>query len=143
MIAQILKSVLKRQVKNSLTFTLRKVSVKINQGTVKGVIESLPDGKTFQRFSGIPFAKPPVGELRFCAPQKLMKFESDEIDCTRDRDIDQCIQKSLFYRTYVGSEDCLKLNVYVPSDVEKTEKLPVMIFLHGGAFGFGSNNRDL
>jgi cholinesterase len=141
MITQVLKTAIKRQVQNSLSFRLPKVKVKVNQGIVKGVIEPLPNGGKFQRFSGIPYAKPPVGELRFRAPQKLMKFDQNEIDCSKEGN--QCFQKSLVYGIYVGSEDCLNLNVYVPNDVDKTKKLPVMIFIHGGAYGFGSNNRDL
>jgi carboxylesterase type B len=141
MITQLLKTAVQRQVQNSLTFLLPKIKVRVNQGIIKGVIEPLPNGKKFQRFSGIPYAKPPIGELRFRAPQKLMKFATDEIDCTYEGN--QCVHKSLFYKIYVGSEDCLNLNVYVPNDVKNVGKLPVMIFIPGGAFGFGSSNRDL
>jgi carboxylesterase type B len=142
MIHKIIKNSIRRQIRNSLSFMLPEIKVKVNQGIVKGVIESLPDGRKFQRFSGIPYAKPPIGKLRFRAPQKLMKFDKDEIDCSKEGN--QCVHKSLFYNTYVGSEDCLNLNVYVPNDnVDKIAKLPVMVFTHGGAFAFGSNNRDL
>jgi len=140
MLSQLLKTAVKRSFQSTMSFSLPKVSVKVNQGIVNGVIEQLPDGRTFQRFSGIPFAHPPLGELRFRAPQKLMKFDHDEIDCSREGD--QCLQKSLFYKVFVGSEDCLNLNVNVPNDVDFSRKLPVMIFIHGGAFSFGSNNRD-
>lgn len=141
MIGQLLKTAVKRQIQNSLNFRQPKVKVCVNQGIVKGVIEPLPNGKTFQRFSGIPYAKPPLGGLRFKAPQPLLKFNSEEIDCTREGS--QCFQKSLFWRVWVGSEDCLNLNVYVPNDVDKTKKLPVLVYIHGGAFSLGSNNRDM
>jgi cholinesterase len=141
MISQLLKTAIKRQFQDLLLFRLPKVKVRVNQGIVKGVIEPLPDGRKFQRFSGIPYAKPPVGELRFRAPQKLLKFATNEIDCTREKD--QCFQKSPIWRIHMGSEDCLYLNVYVPNDAEKIKKLPVMIFIHGGAFTFDSGSRDL
>lgn len=141
MIYQILKTAVKRQIFNSFKSKLPVVKVRVNQGVVKGVIDKLPDGKKFQIFSGIPFAKPPIGPLRFRAPQKLLKFDGDEIDCTKNGN--QCLQKSLFYPITVGSEDCLNLNVYVPSEVENSNKLAVMVFIHGGAFAYGSNNRDL
>lgn len=141
MIGQLLKTAVKRQIWDSLNFRLPKVRVRVNQGVVKGIIEPLPNGKTLQRFSGIPYAKPPLGELRFKAPQALQKFDREEIDCTKEAD--QCFQKSLLWRVWVGSEDCLHLNVYVPNDVDKSKKLPVMVFIYGGAFSLGSSNRDM
>jgi carboxylesterase type B len=140
MITKIIKSTIINQIQKPLRCLQSKVKVNVNQGTVKGIIETLPDGRKFQRFSGIPYAKPPIGKLRFRAPQKLMKFDKEEIDCTGEGN--QCFQKSLFYQIYVGSEDCLNLNVYVPNDVD-IKNLPVMVWIHGGAFSFGSNNREL
>ena len=114
------------------------VKVKVNQGIVCGCEEKLPDGGTFLRFSGIPYAKPPLNELRFKSPQKLEKFEQDEIDCTKDRDA--CIHTSIFAGGLVGSEDCLYLNVYVPSKIDPANKLPVMFYVHGGGFNFDSSS---
>jgi carboxylesterase type B len=125
----------------SIIFARPKVKVKVNQGIVKGVIESLPNGRKFQRFSGIPYAKPPIGELRFRAPQKLMKFDQDELDCTRDRD--QTFHYYGFTKKFVGSEDSLNLNIYTPADSNNSTKRAVMIFIHGGGFKFDSNRRDL
>lgn len=115
--------------------------VRVKQGVVRGCEEILPNGKPFLRFSGIPYAKPPINELRFRSPQKLLKFDRDEIDCTLERDA--CLHKSTLTRNYVGSEDCLNLNVYVPSDAKCTEKLAVMIYIHGGALKYDSNSRQL
>lgn len=86
--------------------------VKVVQGIVRGCKDKLPNGKSYLKFSGIPYPKPPLNELRFRAPQKLMKFDQDEIDCTKERDA--CFYRSTLTRKYVGSEDCLNLNVYVP-----------------------------
>lgn len=108
------------------------VRVKVNQGIVRGCREPLPDGKEFLRFSGIPFAHPPIGNLRFRAPKKLEKFQSEEVDCSKERS--PCYHKSMFTRDFVGSEDCLYLNVYVPELKPETpaKKLPVMFYIHGG-----------
>lgn len=99
--------------------------VKVGQGIVHGCEEVLPNGKSFLRFSGIPYAKPPVNGLRFKSPQKLDKFDQDEIDCRKERDA--CFHKSTLSRDYIGSEDCLNLNVYVPTRSDITAKLTVMV----------------
>lgn len=130
MLVQLLKTRAKRAIQDSLIFTLKKVQVKVNQGVVRGCEEKLPDGRPFQRFSGIPYAKPPVNELKFKSPQKLLKFDQNEIDCTRERDAS--FHKSGVWKKFVGSEDCLNLNVYVPSSSSDTKKLPVMVYIHGG-----------
>jgi carboxylesterase type B len=106
------------------------VRVKVNQGIVRGCEEKLPDGRSYLRFSGVPYAKPPLGELRFKSPQKLLKFDSDEIDCTKERDA--CFHKSTLTKQFIGSEDCLNLNVYVPKSHEPGKKLAVMVYIHGG-----------
>lgn len=115
--------------------------VKVDQGVVRGCEEKLPDGRLYFRYSGIPYAKPPVNELRFRSPQKLLKFDQDEIDCTSERD--PCFHKSPLLRRYVGSEDCLNLNVYVPQQDDPNKKFTVMIFIHGGGFKYDSNTKLL
>lgn len=117
------------------------IKVAVKQGIVRGCLEKLPNGKSYQRFSGIPFAKPPINELRFRSPQKLLKFNQSEIDCTRERDA--CFQKSTLSHQYIGSEDCLHLNVYVPVVDETPEKLAVMVYIHGGAMKYESNSKQL
>lgn len=115
--------------------------VRVKQGVVVGCEEKLPNGKSFLRFSGIPYAKPPVNDLRFKSPQKLLRFNDEEIDCTTERD--PCFHKSTLTREYVGSEDCLNLNVYVPSQRDSTEKFTVMVYIHGGALKYDSNSKQL
>lgn len=107
---------------------MMRTSVKVAQGVVKGCREKLPNGADYLRFSGIPYAKKPINNLRFKAPQKLLKFDGDEIDCTREGD--ECFHRSTFTGGYVGSEDCLYLNVYVP-EIPSSEKLSVMVWIHG------------
>ncbi|CRK95771.1 CLUMA_CG009228, isoform A [Clunio marinus] len=116
-------------------------TVTVSQGVVRGCREELPNGKSFLRFSGIPYAKPPINELRFKSPQKLLKFEEDEIDCTKERDA--CFHKCTLKKEYVGSEDCLNLNIYVPEQTDSNEQLAVMVYIHGGGYKYDSNSKDL
>lgn len=141
MLLKLLNARIRNSLQDSMVLVRPKVRVKVNQGVVRGVIEPLPDGRKFQRFSGIPYAKPPTGALRFRAPERLQKFDKDEIDCTREGEM--AFQFSGWDRKYVGSEDCLNLNVYAPADVDNSRKLAVMVFIHGGGFKFDSNRRDL
>ncbi|XP_052870996.1 juvenile hormone esterase [Anopheles cruzii] len=117
-----------------------RVNVKVHQGTVCGVRETLPNGNGFCAFRGIPYAKPPVGELRFKAPQPLERFPQPVLDCSVERDV--CFSRNMFTQELEGSEDCLHLNVYTPAVERGGTPLPVMVFIHGGAFLFGSGNSD-
>ncbi|XP_070492888.1 juvenile hormone esterase-like [Chironomus tepperi] len=116
---------------------MRGLSVKVLQGIVQGCKETLPNGRNYLRFSGIPYAKKPISELRFKSPQKLLKFDKQEIDCTEEGN--ECFHKSTYSGEFVGSEDCLYLNVYVPESTNSS-KLAVMVFLHGGGFSSGSGS---
>jgi para-nitrobenzyl esterase len=97
-------------------------TVKTNQGMVQGAIA---DGVAV--FKGLPFAAPPTGEFRWRAPQPPAKWTD-----TRNA--------SAFSPTCAQAEDCLYLNVYEPADVKQGDRLPVMVWIHGGAFLFGAGS---
>ncbi|XP_055694314.1 juvenile hormone esterase-like [Lutzomyia longipalpis] len=101
-----------------------------NAGCIRGKIES-GRIKPYQAFYGIPYAEPPVGELRLenAIPHRGW---SGYWNATYPRS--DCIQRNVFLYTQpiLGSEDCLYLNVYRP--IGKKDKLPVMVFIHGGGF---------
>lgn len=116
--------------------------VKTKQGKVQGLYSE--DNKTVI-FRGVPYAQPPVGELRFCRPQEHEPWEG-VLDCTRFSPA--CPQADLrgmrlygkeFYdgTEYNCSEDCLYLNVWTPADATPESNLPVMLWIHGGAFMHG------
>ncbi|KAJ8984447.1 hypothetical protein NQ317_012511 [Molorchus minor] len=86
--------------------------------------------KPYYAFQGIPYAEPPVGDLRFRAPVMKHLVGLETLDATSDGS--ECVQGSDPVR---GSEDCLFINVYTP-DYEAAG-LPVMVFIHGGAFVVG------
>ncbi|KAK7457752.1 hypothetical protein VKT23_010091 [Stygiomarasmius scandens] len=83
-------------------------------------------------FGGIPFAQPPLGNLRWRAPQMLN--ESTTASAVTDaRDWGPpCIQRPAMVG--VGSEDCLTLNVWKPTNASEGDKLPVVVYIHGGGF---------
>uniref|UniRef100_A0A1B0EWG9 Carboxylic ester hydrolase n=1 Tax=Lutzomyia longipalpis TaxID=7200 RepID=A0A1B0EWG9_LUTLO len=119
------------------------VEVKVKQGRIRGIQGSLRNGAPFYAFKGIPYAKPPVGELRFKPPVALESFPDGVLDCTKEGN--PCVHKDPYTAKIVGSEDCLFLNVYTPRMVEPsgTEKLPVMVWIHGGAFMMDSGSERI
>lgn len=112
----------------------------ISTGKVEGALSYSKSGRVFSSFNGIPFAKPPIGKLRFLRPEPAEKWEGTK-KCTKSVEI---IQRNIF-RTGApkqGQEDGLVLNVNTP-DLQPKELLPVMVFIHGGGFVSGSGARAL
>lgn len=112
------------------SFAQQPSPVKVQEGMVQGTIEN---GLTV--YKGIPFAAPPVGDLRWKAPQPAVKWKG-------------VLQTTKFApapfqggNTPSGkSEDCLYLNIWTPAKSAK-DKIPVMVYIYGGGFS-GGNTSD-
>ncbi|XP_047986516.1 juvenile hormone esterase-like isoform X2 [Leguminivora glycinivorella] len=115
--------------------------VTVKQGKLQGAVATLHDGSSYYSFKGIPYAQPPVGPLRFRAPQPPQPWEGI-LNATEHRNV--CAQFNLLARASAaeGSEDCLFLNVYSKS-LQPSAKTPVMVYIHGGAYLSGSGNDDM
>ena len=103
-----------------------------------GIIEGNYDTKTgMQFYLGIPFAKPPVGELRWKAPQQPDNWKG--VKTTRHfapRAIQGIIYGDMGSRSDGLSEDCLYLNVWTAAK-RNANKLPVLVYFYGGGFSAG------
>ncbi len=99
--------------------------------TQSGPVQGIMVGDVVQ-FRGIPYAAPPVGKLRWRAPVAPPAWTG-----TRDASAygPACEQQLAFYPV---SEDCLTLNIFAPAKATATSNLPVMVWIHGGGFVFGS-----
>ncbi|KPJ19673.1 Esterase FE4 [Papilio machaon] len=113
--------------------------VRVAQGALQGRIANAPSGKAYYSFQGIPYAKPPLGSLRFKAPQPPEPWE-DVRDATAEGNVSAQLDRMAGHQ-YLGDENCLFLNVYTPR--LEGPPLPVMVFIHGGGFSFGSGNTSL
>ncbi|KAG5895281.1 hypothetical protein JTB14_015147 [Gonioctena quinquepunctata] len=108
-------------------------------GRVRGTLRTTLDGDPIFTFLGIPYAKPPLGDLRFKAPQPPEPWTGIR-DATKEGD--HCYLD--FEGMIGGSEDCLKLDVFTRElPHQNTQLKPVMFFIHGGAFIFGSNALEI
>lgn len=126
------------------------------QGSTKQVFRTAATALNTEAFLGIPYALPPIGDLRFAAPVDAAAWEDtliadnygagcpmvpDQLGLESDGRVfpaaDMWNTKSRL------DEDCLNLNIWRPSQRKEKEKLPIAVWLYGGAYFSGSNSLDV
>lgn len=117
-------------------------SVQLRVRTAQGVVEGkrMAGGKV-RAFLGIPYAEPPVGELRWKAPVAVRPWKGVRERLSFGH---HCAQGHVFadmiFPDAGESEDCLVLNVYTPARATAASRLPVMFWIHGGGYVGGSGS---
>jgi len=104
----------------------------VTGGTVRGMVDS-----GVASFKGIPFAAPPVGNLRWQAPQPVIPWSGVKQASAFAL---PCAQRSRAVAE--SSEDCLYLNIWT-SAISDGEKRPVMVWIHGGEFDHGATSSEV
>ena len=124
---------------SSLEIEAKEIDIYVS--TSSGIAQGYVEGKVIN-YDDIPYAKPPIGNLRWKAPREILNAES----IIEKKDNNFCIQEPSSMGgapgkgILVGSEDCLYLDIKTPKK-KSTELLPVMFWIHGG--GNTSGLKDL
>ncbi|XP_046742019.1 venom carboxylesterase-6-like [Diprion similis] len=123
--------------------------VKIKNGTLVGVLMKTRKGREYAGFRGIPYALPPIGELRFQPPRPTASWDGVR---SAKEDAEICVQRNIYVHQeeIVGNEDCLYLNVYTPKlptsgpgNLDNPHPaLPVLVWFHGGGWIAGAGHSE-
>ncbi len=113
--------------------------VRISDGVLEGTLEA----SGIRSFKGIPFAAPPIGDLRWKAPQPVIPWTGvRKADHFGPKGMQLPLFSDMVFRSNGMSEDCLYLNVWTPAGPGQ-KGLPVLVYFYGGGFvgGDGSEFR--
>jgi len=119
-----------------------KAIISIEGGSVSGITDTL---RGIRLYAGIPYAAPPIGELRWKEPLPVIPWEGVK---KADKFSKICYQPTFEEGSWINkefypegvpemSEDCLYLNVWTPLHIAKKKKLPVIFWIHGGGLQHG------
>jgi para-nitrobenzyl esterase len=115
--------------------------VTIESGKLKGVVET--GASPIRIFHGVPFAAPPVADLRWREPQPVAPWSGVRQAMEfAPRCMQQPLYSDMMFRSPAPSEDCLYLNVWTPAKLDGVphRKLPVLVYVYGGGFMAGDSS---
>ncbi|TFK35561.1 alpha/beta-hydrolase [Crucibulum laeve] len=110
------------------------LDIRLKTGVFRGV-----SANGTEKWLGIPFAQPPIGPLRFKAPLPIVKTSNAIKDASKFGNV--CPQPADPTLNAPTSEDCLFLNVWRPQNVDPNVKLPILLWIHGGAYTTGASSQ--
>ncbi|HZC71543.1 MAG TPA: carboxylesterase family protein [Jatrophihabitans sp.] len=110
----------------SASSSATQLTVSTNDGLLKGAVSA-----DAREFLGVPYAQPPVYDLRFAPPQPAQPWAGVR-DASRQAPACIQFQPSGVRNSQATSEDCLYLDIYTPKDARPGAKLPVVLWAHGG-----------
>ena len=122
-------------------------TVQVKQGVIHGLYRD-----SYRQFLGIPYAQAPSGNQRWRSPVKLKSFDNGGThdakqygDCCHQihNEPDSWLKRMAMGPRSNPSEACLNLNIWTPRAAKLLSKVPVIVFIHGGAFSSGSNSIPL
>ena len=131
---------------SSLVSVVGTVTVTTKYGDIEGLTRSYPQApgshKSIHRFLGVPYASPPIDDLRLKNPRppkawkpRVLQAKKYGNACMQGRDV-ETLNRNFLPQTVTYSEDCLVLDVYTPSI---NQSLPVMVYIHGGGYSIGTS----
>ena len=116
------------------------LTVQAPAGDLQGVAQTTPGGLA-RAFLGIPYAAPPVGDLRWKPPAPALAWKGvRQATSFGSRCMQLALYDDMYFRDPGVSEDCLTLNVWTPAGVKPGARLPVMFWIYGGGFITGSTS---
>merc|ERR1719450_990163 len=127
----------------SLNSSEARPEVKVKNGVLLGRYRQTRSYKKFSSFTRIPYARPPLGPLRFAKPEPADDW-TGILDASKP--CPKPIQNNYVTGLLEGQEDCLYINVYKPENFdeedEQEERLPVMFWVYGGGFIMGDATEE-
>ena len=130
----------------SLNSSESRPEARVKTGVMLGRYRKTQGNKRFSSFTRIPYARPPLGSLRFAKPEPAEAW-SGVLDASKP--CPKPIQNNYVTGLLEGQEDCLYINVYKPEwseeeeeQQEPQEKLPVMFWVYGGGFIMGDASEE-